>query len=65
MTRTYMGEMDMSAVDESNDVMTVATMTLGYLRGLVEHARTDEAREMLRDWIYLVEQVTQSNDGEG
>jgi hypothetical protein len=44
--------------DGSDECKNLAALTLGYLRSLAEQAQTDDAREMVEDWAYLVEKAT-------
>lgn len=40
--------------DGSSECQRYVELTLGYLEALSRGAQSDEAREMVEDWVYLV-----------
>jgi len=51
MEGTEMEENSMSAVRE---ISTMSVLVLGYLDGLSEFAKTDEAVQVLEDWKHVI-----------
>lgn len=54
----------MNTQDGSDECQKVAYLAAGYIQGLAEGVVTNEAREMLLDWLHLIEKSQQKNGDE-